>query len=175
MIGERSPTSGYPVAARAGTFRSRKTPKPSAGYPVADRRRPATSIHHSVLLQLMLAMSFIALAAMIYLAQASQASVLQFNIDDLQATRAQLNQQNASLHASVTALQSLQRIDTVATRQLHMTKPDFSNTIWIQPRVPSGSPQIVPLRHTDDVVSAQKQSQPLGWLRRFLRFVKYSL
>jgi len=140
----------------------------------------------SVLVQLLLAMSFVALAALLYLLQASQGSVLAVNIANLQVQRSQLVAQNASLRATATSLQSFRRIDDIATRQLHMTKIDLSNTIWLRPTVPpvgtlqgttagttygpSGAPLWV-----SQMVAAQHRSEPRGWIERLAAFVKSSL
>jgi cell division protein FtsL len=124
------------------------------------------------MVQLMLAMSLVAFAALLYLVQASQASVLEYNIAELQAQQVQLQATNADLHAQVTALQSPTRIDLLARNQLHMTKPDISTAIWVRPVMPRiTSPR--PLNA--DLVEAQRASQPLAWLQHLVTFVKLSL
>ena len=176
MIGQR-----YAVPARTGrrfsqSHPSSQTRTPASGYrdrpAAAGRKLFADALARSVLIQLMLAMTFVAFAALLYLAQASQASVLDYNIAALQADRSQLNSQNANLQAGATSLRSLKRIDAAATNQLHMTKPDISSTIWIRAVLPAASFLSAP---TDDPLSAQKQSQPLGWMTRLLSFLKSSL
>jgi cell division protein FtsL len=117
----------------------------------------------------MLAMTFVAVAALLYLAQASQASVLEFNIADQQSQQIQLTAQNASLQSTAIALQSLQRVDQIATTQLHMTKPDPSSAIWVRPVIPN----VVAIRPLNaDTLSAQRQSEPLAWMARVITRIK---
>lgn len=138
----------------------------SLALPLAD------SVGGSVLVRLMLAMTFVALAALFYLAQATQVSVLQFSIADLQAQRTQLLADNANLRVQATALQSLQRIDTLASTQLHMTKRDISTDIWVRPVVP----RVPTVRGADaDTVLAVQASRPLAWMTRVLSLVESSL
>ena len=116
----------------------------------------------------MLAMTLMALAALLYLAQASQVSVLQFSIAELQTERTQLALENASLRMVATNLQSVRRVDRLASDQLHMIKPDISTSVWVWPVVPP-----VPSARTPeaDRAAAQQASQPGSWLRRFVRLV----
>ena len=138
----------------------------------ASRQRLADWTQSSVLLQLVLAMGLVALAALLYLAQAGQVSVLQYNIADLQARQVQLNAQYASLEASATSLQSLQRVEHLATAQLHMIRPDLSTAVWVQPVIP----RITPLRPINaDTVTAERASQPLAWIRHVVQQVQSSL
>ena len=124
------------------------------------------------MVQLMLAMSLVAFAALLYLVQASQASVLEYNIAELQTEQVQLQATNADLHAQVTALQSPTRIDLFARNQMHMTKPDISTAIWVRPVLP----RIVSPRPLNaDLVDAQHASEPLAWLEHLAAFVKMSL
>ena len=139
---------------------------------IASPQQLLESLGQSVLVQLMLAMTFIALAALLYLAQASQASVLQYRIADLQAERTQLQEQNADLQAMATGLQSIPRIDWTATQQLHMVKQGISNTVWVKPVTPGVAP---PRPLHADTVSAQQLSQPLAWMKRFFHLIKTSL
>jgi len=176
MIGERLAAGGNRVSAQAGTLRVRRKPaidrKGSVAPVIALRERLADGLQHSVLMQLMLAMSFVAVAGMLYLAQASQASVLQFNIQDLQNTRTQISAQNAGLEATATSLNSVTRVNTLALGQYHMTEPDFPHAIWIN----VSAPTVVLLRPAyTSVVSAQRQSRPAAWMVRFLSVVKNSL
>jgi cell division protein FtsL len=120
----------------------------------------------------MLAMSFTVLAALLYLAQANQASVLDLNIATLQNEQVQLNSQNVDLRATSMSLQSIQRIDSIAINQLHMAKPDASNTIWIYPIIPIVS---TPRATGQGGYSAQQDSQPMAWVGRFLNAVQSSL
>jgi cell division protein FtsL len=137
-----------------------------------DVERLAQSLARSVLVQLMLAMTCLSIVALLYLAQASLASVAEYNIAELESARSQLTAQNASLHATITTLQSVQRIDIIATTQLHMAGAKPSDAIWIQPVVPAVPPIHPPEANT---AAAQKQSQPVGWVARFVRFVRASL
>jgi cell division protein FtsL len=117
-------------------------------------------------------MSLIAFAAMVYLFQASQVSILEMNIGDLQNQQVQLRLDNASLQMTASSLQSIQRVDSIATNQLHMTKPDISTFMWVTPVAPR-----MPALHgvNDDVLRAQRQSQPLAWMRNAANFVESSL
>ncbi len=119
----------------------------------------------SWLVQLMLVMTLIALAALIYLYQASQVNVLQFNIADLRQQQSQLNLQNANLYASASALSSLPRVEKIAATQLHMTHPDLSNTLWVYQVVPPSSPAL-PL---STPAQARAQSLPITWIRHLVR------
>jgi cell division protein FtsB len=144
-----------------------------AGRSVAVKReRLAHLTADSTLVQLMLAMTCVAAAGLLYLAQASQVSVLQYNMAGLQYQQTTLNARNASLRATATQLQSLQRIDTAATSQLHMTKPDLSTAIWITAPVP---PAVHIYASNADTVAAEQASQPLAWMTRFVTVVRSSL
>jgi cell division protein FtsL len=139
---------------------------------VAGRERLGKLLNQSVLAQLMIAMCFFALALLFYLAQASQASVIQFNIADLQAQQQQLQINNANLHAQAAALQTAGRIDQAATTQLHMVKPDLGAAIWVRVQIP----RVVPYRAQNaDTLAAQRQSEPLAWLSNAFSAVKSSL
>jgi cell division protein FtsL len=117
-------------------------------------------------------MACFAIAGILYLAQASQSSVLEYNISVLQSQQAQLDGQNATLRATATQLQSLQRIDAIATQQLHMARPDLRTAIWINPVLLRAA--TVHSTHAD-LVAAERASQPLAWMKRFLRLVRASL
>jgi cell division protein FtsL len=130
------------------------------------------SLVRSVLVQLMLAMSLVSAAAMLYLAQASQASVIDFDLAEIKAQQIQLNAENAGLHSQANQLQALQRIDALATSSLHMTKPDLTTTVWVKPFVPK-------VRHVPSFYptagAATESSSPLAWTQRFLTAVRNSL
>lgn len=150
----------------AGTARARRRTHKRWQWPsteaIAGRKRVALALGDSVLVQLLLAMSFVAMALLLYLAQASQADVLQLTISELQQDHAVLIARNASLHASATQLQSLRRIDAAATGQLHMTKPNLATTLWVRPVLPTlaATPQLTSTQ------VAQQQSEPLAELQR---------
>lgn len=118
-------------------------------------------------MQLMLSMGLIAFAALIYLNQASQVSVMQFNIADLQQRQSDLESKNANLYATATSLQSLTRIEALAVTRLHMTKFDDSRTIWVYPVVP----QVAAPAISDSQTAAQQRSQPLEWMKNSLAFL----
>src|SRR5579859_1321981 len=136
MIGERyTPASRVrttPRGSGARGLRDRLVARPA----VSGRERLSHSIANSVLIQLALAMSLVAFAAMIYLFQASQFSILEMNISDLQNQQAQLTVDNAALQTTASSLQSIQRVDTIATTQMHMTKPDIATFMWVTPAAP---------------------------------------
>lgn len=143
------------------------------GGTVTNRREHLTqSVRESTLAQLTMAMSCVAAAGLLYLAQASQVSVLEYNIADLQAQQSALNVQDANLEATATQLQSFSRVSTLATSQLHMTKADISNAIWVEPVIPP-VPQTVNVNA--DTVAAQEASQPLAWMRQLYTLVRSSL
>lgn len=120
----------------------------------------------------MLAMSFIALAGLLYMAQAGQVSVQQINIDELRGERVQLVSQNTALSLTATNLKSLQRVDSMATTQLHMSKPAQDSTVWITPVFP----RVTLVRPVNaDTLSAQRASQPLAWMELAVRTIKSSL
>jgi hypothetical protein len=122
----------------------------------------------SVLIQLMLAMSFIALAILLYMAQESQISVQQINISALRAEHMQLVADNTAARTRASGLQLTQRIDTTATR-LGMST---ANPLWVEVPVPRLSP-VRPVNA--DTVAAQRQSAPLAWMTRFVHTVRSSL
>ncbi len=172
MIGERyAPASrvrATPKISSAGRMRARII----AGPAVSGRERLSLSIGNSVLIQLALAMSLVAFAAMIYLFQASQFSILEMNISDLQNQQVQLRVDNAALQTTASSLQSIQRVDTIATTQMHMTKPDIATFMWVTP----ATPRIPAIRAVNaDLVAAQRQSQPLAWMQHFAKLVQSSL
>jgi cell division protein FtsL len=138
----------------------------------SERTERPQQAEHSMLLQLMLAMCFVAGAAVLYLAQASQTSVMEYDIAGLQRQELQLNLKNADLHSVATNLQSFQRIGAIATDQLHMIKPAPSATIWIRPAVPWVPSSPLPEVSTNQ---ATRRSQPLAWMRNFFSFVASSL
>jgi cell division protein FtsL len=126
----------------------------------------------SVLVQLMLAMTFIAVAFLLYMAQESQISVQQINMAVLRSQHMQLVAENTTLRAAATGLQSTPRVDRIATTRLGMSVPDASNTIWVSVSVPP----LPPVRPVNaDVVAAERQSAPMAWLGRFVRTVQSSL
>ncbi|PZS04115.1 MAG: hypothetical protein DLM70_08255 [Chloroflexi bacterium] len=136
------------------------------------RERLLDTLGTSTSVQMMLAMSLVALACMMYLAQASEASVTQVTINALQDNRARLQMQSASLHASATSLQSLSRIEILASTHLKMAQADLSTTIWISPRVPR--PAAYRSQEQDTVAAAQR-SEPIAWIGRFAHLVATSL
>jgi cell division protein FtsL len=162
LIGQR-----YVTVGRATSRQRLHTSAPA----IIGRERIAHLVHGSILTQLMLAMTCVAIALLLYLTQASQVSVAEFNISDLQRQHTQLHQQNADLSAQATTLQSFRRIDTFATTQLHMVKPGPSPAVWIWPLVPHVESAPPPAL---SVPAAQRQSQPLAWMTRFASFVKSS-
>lgn len=168
MIGEQ-----YAVAGKTALRQRREGPLTWAGRSITMKReRLGQLTADSTLVQLMLAMTCVAAAGLLYLAQASQVSVLQYNMAGLQYQQTTLSAQNASLRATATQLQSLQRIDTAATSQLHMTKPDLSNAIWITPVTPPA----VQIRPSNaDTVAAERASQPLAWMSQVFTVVRSSL
>jgi cell division protein FtsL len=117
-------------------------------------------------------MSLVAFAAMVYLFQASQVSILEMNIGDMQNQQVQLRIDNAALQTTASSLQSLQRVDAIATTRLHMTRPDISTSMWITPV----ATRITAIRAMNaDMVDAQRQSQPLAWMLNAATFVQSSL
>src|SRR5579884_2599677 len=117
MLGEQSVAAARRAGVRSTQAKSGRL-RWSARPAIAGRERLARWIGASVLVQLMLAMAFIAMAALLYLAQASQASILEYNIAEMQTRQTQLMATNAGLRASATTLQSPTRIDTLASTRL---------------------------------------------------------
>ena len=117
-------------------------------------------------------MTFIATALLLYLAQASQTSVLQFSIADLQTEHARLVAQNSSLQSTSTALRSLGRVDQAASTQLHMAKADISTAIWVSPVVPRA--YTLPPAGAEAALAGQ-QSRPLAWIERVFTLIRSSL
>ena len=172
MIGQRyAPATRVRAAGRNGFLdaaRERLVARPA----ISGRERLAHSVGNSVLVQLALAMSLIAFAAMVYLFQASQVSVLEMNISDLQAQRVQLRIDDAALQTTASSLQSLQRVDWYATNKLHMIKPDIARSIWIT----VSPPRPTEIRAVNaDTIAAQRRSQPLAWMQNVAAFVQSGL
>lgn len=143
--------------------RSIVLPRPS----LAPAQHLLAHLGRSVLVQLMLAMALISVAAVVYLNQASKQSVIEFNITDLQRQLVQSNLTNANLYATATSLTSLNRIEPLATSQLHMAPPSQANTLWLRPNVP----YVAPLLPDTPAGSAEQQSQPLAWMQHAVQFV----
>lgn len=163
------------VVARPGALRTRAaTPwlgRVTARPSIAGRERLAQAVHQSFLVQLALAMTFVALTALLYMAQAGQVSVQQININQLTAERMNLVAANTNYRALATTLQSPQRIDQGATG-LHMAVPPPGSGLWLNPAVPP----VAPVRPVNaDVVSAQRASQPLAWMEHAVDLVLSSL
>ena len=171
MISERA----IPARPRAAARRQSRTwqiPRLSSAPARAGRERLAEALGKSVLVQLMLAMTFIALAALLYMAQESQISVQQINIAGLRAQHMQLAADNVSLRSSATSLQETPRIDTIATTTLGMSIPDASSRMWLTVSVPALQPQ-QPI--DADTIAAERNSQPLAWMSRALHELQDSL
>src|SRR5947209_5675735 len=104
MISERA------VVARPGVLRAptttprwaRLTARPS----IAGRERLGLAVSQSFLVQLALIMTFVAVAALLYMAQAGQVSVRQIDINTLTTERMNLVSTNTNLRALETRLQS---------------------------------------------------------------------
>lgn len=138
---------------------------------LAGRERLAEALSHSPLVQLMLVTTLVAVAFLLYLAQASQLSIVEYDVQDLKVQRMQLNAENANLHTQAAQLQSLRRIGAVAATELHMARPDVSSTIWVQPL----APRVTVSHIAASTAGAEQRSQPAAWLRRFASLVKSSL
>jgi cell division protein FtsL len=139
---------------------------------IADRKRPAVAFERSVPVKLTLAMVFVAIASLVYLAQASQASVIELNIASLQQEGSDLSVTNANLHAQAARLRAVTRVSQAAVTQFHMVQPNGSSIVWISIVVPRVTPQpdisISTLR-------AQRSSQPLAWVNNLMNTVVASL
>ena len=169
MIVERTAGLARPAVTgrRVEALRERVVVAPA----IAGRERLRELIDRSTLAQLIAAMALISCAALIYLNQASKVSILQFTIADLQRQQIQLRMQNADLYARASALQNLQRIESQATTQLHMNKPDYGSTVWIRPVIPQ-----VPPPPTDAAgARARAESQPLAWMSHAIQFLAAQL
>lgn len=170
MISERA----VPVRGRAAARRERtwKFPSLRAAPAMAGRQRLMEALGKSVLVQLMLAMTLIAVAALLYMAQESQISVQQINMAVLRSQHMQLVAENTTLRARATGLQSTGRVDQIATSRLGMVPQDSSNQMWINVDVPT-----VPTARSvnADTVAAQQRSAPLAWLGRFAHTIQSSL
>lgn len=172
MIGERYAPVTRVRRANERSGRLTRLQRTIAQPAVSGRARLALPTSNSVLTQLGLAMTLVAFAAMVYLFQASQVSILEMNIADLQNQQVQIRVDNAALQMTASSLQSIQRVDNIATNQLHMFKPDMSSVMWITPV----TPRILPIRAVNaEVVQAQRHSQPLAWMQNLARFVRASL
>lgn len=170
MISERAVPA--PTRASRGRERGRRLPTLPAAPAIAGRERLMEALGRSVLVQLMLAMTFIAVAFLLYMAQESQISVQQINMSVLRSQHMQLVADNTTLRARATALQSTPRIDWTASTRLGMLASDQNSKVW----VPVSVPQLPALRPVSaDAVAAESQSAPLAWMSRFLHSVQSSL
>ncbi|MGH2442560.1 MAG: hypothetical protein ACRDFX_05300 [Chloroflexota bacterium] len=133
--------------------------------------RIRTAIERSVLVQLIGVITLVSVAAVIYLNQASKVSILDYNITLQQQQQVSLQMTNAGLYASATSLESLQRVETLATSHLHMSPARYSSALWIYPVVP----RVPAAPHLPSIAAAQAQSQPLAWMKRFASFIKAQL
>jgi hypothetical protein len=138
---------------------------------IAGRERLAEALGESLVVQLMLVMSLVVFAALIYLNQASNVSVLQYKIGDLTVQQAQLRQENAQLNARRGYLQGPARI-AASAQQMHMVSHDISANMWLTVRVPVVHP-VKPI--SADLAAAETRSEPQTWVRRFVGFVESSL
>lgn len=174
MISERYAVAAQPVSRPAPRTRTRKPTirQQLARRPAtAGRERLADALGGSLVIQLMLVMSLVVFAALIYLNQASHVSVLQYNISDLQIQQGNLRQVNAQLNAAASTLQSPARIENAAV-QFHMTKPEPNNTVWITVPVP----QVQPIRPvTADITASEERSSPKAWVTNFVNLIHDSL
>ncbi len=170
MIADRA----VPVPQRVtiGQERVWRLPSLRAAPAMAGRERLMEALGQSVLVQLMLAMTFIAVAFLLYMAQESQISVQQINLSVLRSNHMQLVANNTTLRTSATSLQSATRIDQTASTRLGMSAPDNSAYIWVQVAVPPLAP-VHPVNA--DAMAAETQSAPLAWMGRFLNSVQSSL
>lgn len=170
MISERAiPVRGRAIPRQERTWR---VPSLRAAPAIAGRERLMEALGESVLVQLMLAMTFIAVAFLLYMAQESQISVQQINLSVLRSNHMQLVADNTSLRATATGLQSTTRIDRTASTRLGMSAPDNSSYVWVRVAVPP----LTPVHAVNaDALAAERQSAPLAWMGRFLHTVQSSL
>lgn len=170
MISERA----VPARGRTSTGQTRvwRVPSLRAAPAIAGRQRLMEALGRSVLVQLMLAMTFIAIAFLFYMAQESQISVQQINLSVLRSDHMQLVANNTTLRGAATALQSTTRIDRTATTGLGMSTPDNSSYVWVPVAVP---PLAAEHAVNADTLAAERQSSPLAWMGRFLSTVQSSL
>jgi hypothetical protein len=138
---------------------------------IAGRERLAEALGESLVVQLMLVMSLVVFAALIYLNQASNVSVLQYQISDLTVQQSRLRQENAQLNAIRSHLKQPARI-SAAAQQMHMLSPDASNPVWVKVRVPIVHP-LEPI--ASDLRTAETRSEPQSWVRRFVGLVGSAL
>ena len=170
MISERA------AVGRSGALRTKSAASPwrarwSRRPAIAGRERLAAALGQSVLVRLMLATSLVALAALLYMVQASQASVQQININTLRTEQMDLAAAQTNYNATASTLKSTTRIDFEATSKLQMG-PSASLPIWVYPVVPRvGAISSV----NADTSAAQRASQPLAWMGRAVSFVHSSL
>lgn len=136
------------------------------------RVRLAAQLESAVVPRLMLAMVLCVLAMLMYLQQASQMSVHQFAISNLQAEQSQLSLTNVNLHAQASQLRSVSRIQTIATTQLHMTPADPTKSIWVLITVPRVRPVVVV---SSDTQAAKRISSPLHWMTTTLTWIREEL
>ncbi|HLJ69017.1 MAG TPA: cell division protein FtsL [Chloroflexota bacterium] len=163
MIGEN-------VAARPA---ARAREKRRAFRPIAaTRARLGTLLEASVLARMMIVMACIATAGLLYLAQASRVSVLEFNIAYLEQQHLQLSIDNENLVAQLATLQGTNRIDQIATTQLHMINAAGSASVWVHPVIPRFA--AAPAAGLGEA-RAVRASQPLTWMEQAVRAIEASL
>lgn len=170
MISERA----VPVRGRSSARRERswRLPSLSAAPAIAGRQRLMEALGTSALIQLMLAMTLIAVAFLLYMAQESQISVQQINLSILRSQHMQLVADNTSLGITASGLQSTPRVDRLATSRLGMSTTDTNPPMYVSVTAPA----LAPIRPVNaDTVEAQRASSPLAWMGRFLDSLHSSL
>lgn len=162
MIGERyAPGLAIPKEKRPSRAKSALEPA------IAGHVRLRAFIGQSLHARLSFAMAFVFVALLLYLAQASQISVREFTIADLQQQQMQLSIENADLHATAASLQSLQRIGNIASTRFHMAPPVATRPVWVSPVVP----RVASIPRVSLDAAAMKRSEPLAWMKSFLRYL----
>jgi len=167
MIGERV-ANGIAVPSGRKGLLDRLPPAPS----IAGYQRLFGLVGQSFLLRLTTALALVFVAALLYLVQASQVSVDELAINQLQQRNLYLAGQNANLWAQASALQSLGRIETIAGTKFHMTSPDLQSIIWLRPVIPN-----IRVQTEANLTSRQAvaRSEPLAWMHNFVEFLKAQL
>jgi cell division protein FtsL len=109
----------------------------------------------------------ISLSVVLYVLQANQANVLELRLNSSQAETLQLTDINSQLQVQADRLSGIQRIERIATSQLHMIKPALSATIWLGVTVPSDHPR--------PPQPVQVRTGPLAWMESMIHTVSSGL
>lgn len=145
-------------------------PRLPAAPAIAGRDLLARLMGRSLLARLSIAMACVFVAGVLYLAQASQISVREYDMQKLQSQNVTLTTDNAELLARQAALRSMPRVISIATTKLHMVRA--AHPLWVTVQIP-----LIPAMSGvgTSAKAADARSDPLTWMRNFIDLAKAQL